>query len=183
MQITVKERECKMLLILKAKVADMLLSQHLFSGRCLLKLQREAISAESALEQKCLARHNLLLGCKIQGLPIILLSGSLDEISEVQVRHGCGSKHVWAFAAQLLKHVQDQLNFILFTFEKKTHSMNGLFWMIVNDCLFCSWTQIQKVLQPLWASMRGRRSSSLTTLSSRHTLGSDNSLIFIKFLF
>ncbi|KAF6721532.1 Structural maintenance of chromosomes protein 1B [Oryzias melastigma] len=53
--------------------------------RCLLKLQREAISAESALEQKCLARHNLLLGCKIQGLPIILLSGSLDEISEVQL--------------------------------------------------------------------------------------------------
>uniref|UniRef100_A0A3B3HWV7 Structural maintenance of chromosomes 1B n=1 Tax=Oryzias latipes TaxID=8090 RepID=A0A3B3HWV7_ORYLA len=49
---------------------------------CSLKLQREVMSAESALEQKRLARHNLLLGCKIKGLPIILLSGNLDEISE-----------------------------------------------------------------------------------------------------
>ncbi|KAM7002632.1 structural maintenance of chromosomes protein 1B [Tautogolabrus adspersus] len=51
----------------------------------LVKLQREVMSAESALEQKRLARHNLLLACKIQGLPIILLSGNLDEISEVQL--------------------------------------------------------------------------------------------------
>uniref|UniRef100_A0A8C8DTR3 Structural maintenance of chromosomes 1B n=1 Tax=Oryzias sinensis TaxID=183150 RepID=A0A8C8DTR3_9TELE len=56
----------------------------LLSCRCSLKLQREVMSAESALEQKRLARHNLLLGCKIKGLPIILLSGNLDEISEVQ---------------------------------------------------------------------------------------------------
>uniref|UniRef100_A0A3P9IAM9 Structural maintenance of chromosomes 1B n=1 Tax=Oryzias latipes TaxID=8090 RepID=A0A3P9IAM9_ORYLA len=63
---------------------------------CSLKLQREVMSAESALEQKRLARHNLLLGCKIKGLPIILVSGNLDEISEVQVRHGCGS-HYLAF--------------------------------------------------------------------------------------
>uniref|UniRef100_A0A8C7YJY8 Structural maintenance of chromosomes 1B n=1 Tax=Oryzias sinensis TaxID=183150 RepID=A0A8C7YJY8_9TELE len=58
---------------------------------CSLKLQREVMSAESALEQKRLARHNLLLGCKIKGLPIILLSGNLDEISEVQVRHERGA--------------------------------------------------------------------------------------------
>ncbi|XP_036962606.1 structural maintenance of chromosomes protein 1B isoform X2 [Acanthopagrus latus] len=51
----------------------------------LVKLQREVMSAETALEQKRLARHNLLLACKIQSLPIILLSGSLDEISEVQL--------------------------------------------------------------------------------------------------
>uniref|UniRef100_A0A3Q3B7N5 Structural maintenance of chromosomes protein 1B-like n=1 Tax=Kryptolebias marmoratus TaxID=37003 RepID=A0A3Q3B7N5_KRYMA len=48
----------------------------------LVKLQREVMSAETALEQKRMARHNLLLACKIQDLPIILLSGSLDEISE-----------------------------------------------------------------------------------------------------
>uniref|UniRef100_A0A8D0A5J5 Structural maintenance of chromosomes protein 1B-like n=1 Tax=Sander lucioperca TaxID=283035 RepID=A0A8D0A5J5_SANLU len=52
----------------------------------LVKLQQEVMSAETALEQKRLARHNLLLSCKIQGLPITLLSGSLNEISEVQVR-------------------------------------------------------------------------------------------------
>uniref|UniRef100_A0A4W5RL09 Structural maintenance of chromosomes 1B n=1 Tax=Hucho hucho TaxID=62062 RepID=A0A4W5RL09_9TELE len=51
----------------------------------LVKLQREVISAETALEQLRIWKHNLLLGCKIQGLPITLLSGSLDEISEVQV--------------------------------------------------------------------------------------------------
>lgn len=45
------------------------------------------MSAETALEQKRLARHNLLLACKIQSLPITLLSGSLDEISEVRVGH------------------------------------------------------------------------------------------------
>ncbi|XP_078112662.1 structural maintenance of chromosomes protein 1B isoform X1 [Sander vitreus] len=54
-------------------------------NRELVKLQQEVMSAETALEQKRLARHNLLLSCKIQGLPITLLSGSLNEISEVQL--------------------------------------------------------------------------------------------------
>ncbi|KAM9376219.1 structural maintenance of chromosomes protein 1B [Pholidichthys leucotaenia] len=51
----------------------------------LVKLQRAVMTAESAIEQKRLARHNMLLACKIQSLPITLLSGSLDEISEVQL--------------------------------------------------------------------------------------------------
>ncbi|XP_076588533.1 structural maintenance of chromosomes protein 1B [Chaetodon auriga] len=51
----------------------------------LVKLQREVMTAETALEQQRLAKHNLLLACKIQDLPIPLLSGSLDEISEVQL--------------------------------------------------------------------------------------------------
>ncbi|KAK2842674.1 hypothetical protein Q5P01_012874 [Channa striata] len=51
----------------------------------LVMLQREVMSAETALEQKRMARHNLLLACKIQSLPITLLSGSLNEISEVQL--------------------------------------------------------------------------------------------------
>ncbi|XP_056242225.1 structural maintenance of chromosomes protein 1B [Seriola aureovittata] len=51
----------------------------------LVKLQLEVMTAETALEQKRLAKHNLLLACKIQGLPITLLSGSLNEISEVQL--------------------------------------------------------------------------------------------------
>ncbi|XP_029697016.1 structural maintenance of chromosomes 1B isoform X2 [Takifugu rubripes] len=48
-----------------------------------VKLQREVMSAETALEQKRMARHNLLLACKIQGLPITLLSGNLNDISEM----------------------------------------------------------------------------------------------------
>uniref|UniRef100_A0A3B4WWT7 Structural maintenance of chromosomes protein n=1 Tax=Seriola lalandi dorsalis TaxID=1841481 RepID=A0A3B4WWT7_SERLL len=55
------------------------------SLRELVKLQLEVMTAETALEQKRLAKHNLLLACKIQGLPITLLSGSLNEISEVQL--------------------------------------------------------------------------------------------------
>uniref|UniRef100_A0AAQ4RSR8 SMC hinge domain-containing protein n=1 Tax=Gasterosteus aculeatus aculeatus TaxID=481459 RepID=A0AAQ4RSR8_GASAC len=51
----------------------------------MVKLQREVMSAETALERKRLFRHNMLLACKIQSLPVTLLSGSLDEISEVQV--------------------------------------------------------------------------------------------------
>uniref|UniRef100_A0A669DQW8 Structural maintenance of chromosomes protein 1B n=1 Tax=Oreochromis niloticus TaxID=8128 RepID=A0A669DQW8_ORENI len=51
----------------------------------LVKLQREVMTTETAIEQKRLARHNLLLACKIQNLPISLLSGSLNEISEVQL--------------------------------------------------------------------------------------------------
>uniref|UniRef100_A0A673CEP2 Structural maintenance of chromosomes 1B n=1 Tax=Sphaeramia orbicularis TaxID=375764 RepID=A0A673CEP2_9TELE len=49
----------------------------------LVKLQQKVMSVETAWEQKCLSRHNLLLDCKIQGLPITLLSGSLDEITQV----------------------------------------------------------------------------------------------------
>uniref|UniRef100_A0A669EZN1 Structural maintenance of chromosomes protein n=1 Tax=Oreochromis niloticus TaxID=8128 RepID=A0A669EZN1_ORENI len=55
------------------------------SVRGLVKLQREVMTTETAIEQKRLARHNLLLACKIQNLPISLLSGSLNEISEVQL--------------------------------------------------------------------------------------------------
>lgn len=55
-----------------------------------MKLQREVMSAETALEQKRMARHNLLLACKIQGLPITLLSGNLNDISEVQVQRPGG---------------------------------------------------------------------------------------------
>ncbi|KAM7415108.1 hypothetical protein PAMA_019774 [Pampus argenteus] len=51
----------------------------------LVKSQRQVMSAETALEQKRLVRHNLLLACKIQSLPITLLSGSLNEISETQL--------------------------------------------------------------------------------------------------
>uniref|UniRef100_A0A3B5KX13 SMC hinge domain-containing protein n=1 Tax=Xiphophorus couchianus TaxID=32473 RepID=A0A3B5KX13_9TELE len=49
----------------------------------LTKLQREVMSAETALEQKRMARHNMLLACKIQDLRITMLSGSLNEISEL----------------------------------------------------------------------------------------------------
>lgn len=49
------------------------------------KLQKEATAIETSLEAKRLRRHNMLLECKVQDLKIKLLSGSLDDISEVEV--------------------------------------------------------------------------------------------------
>uniref|UniRef100_A0AAY4CFA2 SMC hinge domain-containing protein n=1 Tax=Denticeps clupeoides TaxID=299321 RepID=A0AAY4CFA2_9TELE len=48
----------------------------------LVKLQKEMISLEAALEQRRLIKHNLLQECKIDNIPITLLSGSLDDISD-----------------------------------------------------------------------------------------------------
>ncbi|XP_009093352.2 structural maintenance of chromosomes protein 1B [Serinus canaria] len=48
------------------------------------KLQREATALETSLEEMRLRRHNLLLECKVQDLKIKLLSGSLDDISEIE---------------------------------------------------------------------------------------------------
>uniref|UniRef100_A0A3B3ZYL8 Structural maintenance of chromosomes protein n=1 Tax=Periophthalmus magnuspinnatus TaxID=409849 RepID=A0A3B3ZYL8_9GOBI len=50
--------------------------------RELVKLQMEVMTLESELEQKRLFRHNLLLSCKIQGLPIRLISGDLSHLEE-----------------------------------------------------------------------------------------------------
>lgn len=50
-----------------------------------MKLQKEVISSEAVLEQLRLSKHNLLLACKIEGLPIKLLAGSLDDISDIEV--------------------------------------------------------------------------------------------------
>ncbi|XP_062448469.1 structural maintenance of chromosomes protein 1B isoform X1 [Rhea pennata] len=50
------------------------------------KLQKEATAIETSLEEKRLRRHNLLLECKVQDLKINLLFGSLDDISEVELR-------------------------------------------------------------------------------------------------
>uniref|UniRef100_A0A8C8GCX3 Structural maintenance of chromosomes protein n=1 Tax=Oncorhynchus tshawytscha TaxID=74940 RepID=A0A8C8GCX3_ONCTS len=65
------------------------------SSREQVKLQREVISAETALEQLRIWKHNLLLGCKIQGLPITLLSGSLDEISESLTESTCTTMDIY----------------------------------------------------------------------------------------
>ncbi|NWS55641.1 SMC1B protein, partial [Chunga burmeisteri] len=50
-----------------------------------IKLQKEATAIETSLEEKRLRRHNMLLECKVQDLKIKLLSGSLDDISEVEL--------------------------------------------------------------------------------------------------
>ncbi|XP_057282882.1 structural maintenance of chromosomes protein 1B isoform X1 [Pezoporus wallicus] len=49
------------------------------------KLQKEAATIETALEEKRLRRHNMLLECKVQDLKIKFLSGLLDDISEVEL--------------------------------------------------------------------------------------------------
>ncbi|KAA0724484.1 Structural maintenance of chromosomes protein 1B [Triplophysa tibetana] len=54
-------------------------------SRVLVKLQKEVISAEAALEHLRLGKHNMLLACKIEGLPLKLLAGSLDDISDIEL--------------------------------------------------------------------------------------------------
>ncbi|XP_061865568.1 structural maintenance of chromosomes protein 1B [Colius striatus] len=49
------------------------------------KLQKEAAALETSLEDQRLKRHNMLLECKVQLLKIKLLSGSLDDISEIEL--------------------------------------------------------------------------------------------------
>ncbi|XP_054438566.1 structural maintenance of chromosomes protein 1B isoform X2 [Pteronotus mesoamericanus] len=49
------------------------------------KWQKEVVSIQSSLEQKRLEKHNMLLDCKVQDIEIILLSGSLDDIIEVEL--------------------------------------------------------------------------------------------------
>ncbi|XP_072519346.1 structural maintenance of chromosomes protein 1B [Salminus brasiliensis] len=71
----------------------------------LVKQQKELISAETALEQQRLCKHNLLLACKIEGLPLTLLSGTLDEISDIQLDSESQSTctlHIYEREAQMV---------------------------------------------------------------------------------
>ena len=43
------------------------------------------MSIETLLEQHRIFKHNMLIDCKVQALPLILLSGDLGDISRVQV--------------------------------------------------------------------------------------------------
>ncbi|OCT88037.1 structural maintenance of chromosomes protein 1B [Xenopus laevis] len=47
--------------------------------------QKEAAVIENLVEQKKIERHNLLLDCKVQDHQIILLTGSLDDITELEL--------------------------------------------------------------------------------------------------
>uniref|UniRef100_A0A8C5CB02 SMC hinge domain-containing protein n=1 Tax=Gadus morhua TaxID=8049 RepID=A0A8C5CB02_GADMO len=47
--------------------------------------QRELVSIETLLEQHRIFKHNMLIDCKVQALPLMLLSGDLGDISRVQV--------------------------------------------------------------------------------------------------
>ncbi|CAH2278312.1 structural maintenance of chromosomes 1B [Pelobates cultripes] len=49
------------------------------------KRQKESMVIESLLEQKRLERHNLLLDCKVQDLQITIVTGSLDDITEIEL--------------------------------------------------------------------------------------------------
>ncbi|XP_048371308.1 structural maintenance of chromosomes protein 1B [Sphaerodactylus townsendi] len=65
-------------------------------NRELGKLQKEAVAIETLLEEKKLERHNRLLDCKLCNVKINLLLGSLDDISEVELRSGTESTEATA---------------------------------------------------------------------------------------
>ncbi|XP_023420161.2 structural maintenance of chromosomes protein 1B [Cavia porcellus] len=49
------------------------------------KLQKKVVIIQTSLEQRRLEKHNMLLDCKVQDIEIRLLSGSLDDIIEVEL--------------------------------------------------------------------------------------------------
>ncbi|TSS60401.1 Structural maintenance of chromosomes protein 1B [Bagarius yarrelli] len=76
----------------KAKAElDMRISGLQENSRELVKQQKEVIAMETALEHQRLCKHNLLLGCKIEGLPLTVLSGNLEDISNIQLDSDSGS--------------------------------------------------------------------------------------------
>lgn len=55
-------------------------------SRELTQLQKEVTAIETKLEQKRSDRHNLLQACKMQDIRLPLRSGTMDDISQGEVR-------------------------------------------------------------------------------------------------
>lgn len=55
-------------------------------SRELTQLQKEVTAIETKLEQKRSDRHNLLQACKMQDIKLPLRSGTMDDISQGEVR-------------------------------------------------------------------------------------------------
>uniref|UniRef100_A0A8B9NHE0 Structural maintenance of chromosomes protein n=1 Tax=Accipiter nisus TaxID=211598 RepID=A0A8B9NHE0_9AVES len=90
------------------------------------KLQKEATAIETSLEEKRLRRHNMLLECKVQDLKIKLLSGSLDDISEVEVFKRFTEDRSWSSNSSvlnleiLISSLQDCLSCTEIKFKENT---------------------------------------------------------------
>ncbi|XP_053575668.1 structural maintenance of chromosomes protein 1B [Bombina bombina] len=67
------------------KLVDEIRKKILTMNREIGKRQKEAMTIESLIEHRRLERHNLLLDCKVQDLQITLLSGSLNDITEIEL--------------------------------------------------------------------------------------------------
>nr|XP_033807991.1 structural maintenance of chromosomes protein 1B isoform X1 [Geotrypetes seraphini] len=79
-------------------------------NREVMKIQKETISIEISLEQQRLKRHNLLLECKVQDLQISLLLGSLEEISEIELRADLESTQTSADIYETERNLQIDYN-------------------------------------------------------------------------
>lgn len=143
--------------------------------RELVKLQLEAMSAQTALDQKRLARHNLLLACKIQSLPITLLSGSLDEIIEMQVGHKVHCLFWITILTPVELKSEPSWNKDLRTPAEEMKGLYSMcsFYLLTDSSAVCSWTQNLEALQPPWTSLRERRNWSSTTPAWQQKLGWD----------
>uniref|UniRef100_A0A8C6Y5Y0 Structural maintenance of chromosomes 1B n=1 Tax=Naja naja TaxID=35670 RepID=A0A8C6Y5Y0_NAJNA len=114
----------------------------------LATLQKEAGAIETSLEQNKLERHNRLLDCKLQDLRISLLSGSLDDISEI--RELQSDKEIGTHLEQLQQEVACKENALLKTSSpnlkalEQFHIVKGRFQESVNafevhrkEAIFC----------------------------------------------
>ncbi|KAK2501625.1 hypothetical protein MC885_012770 [Smutsia gigantea] len=75
------------------------------------KCQKEVVIIQTSLEQKRLEKHNMLLDCKVQDIEIILLLGSLDDITEVEALQS--DEEVEAHLRLLLQQVASQEDVLL----------------------------------------------------------------------
>uniref|UniRef100_A0A3B4WTE0 Structural maintenance of chromosomes protein 1B-like n=1 Tax=Seriola lalandi dorsalis TaxID=1841481 RepID=A0A3B4WTE0_SERLL len=100
----------------------------------LVKLQLEVMTAETALEQKRLAKHNLLLACKIQGLPITLLSGTLSSTEYFFTQSLQGEEEVEAYLEKLKESVSSTEEVLHLTEFPPSHSAFDASTKLARKC-------------------------------------------------
>lgn len=83
------------------------------SCRELTQLQKEVTAIETKLEQKRSDRHNLLQACKMQDIRLPLRSGTMDDISQGEVRKA-RSGMLKLFYTSGTEIENDMLAFVLF---------------------------------------------------------------------
>lgn len=83
------------------------------SCRELTQLQKEVTAIETKLEQKRSDRHNLLQACKMQDIRLPLRSGTMDDISQGEVRKA-RSGRLKLFITSGTEIENDMLAFVLF---------------------------------------------------------------------
>ncbi|KAK2495042.1 hypothetical protein MC885_005428, partial [Smutsia gigantea] len=117
-ELTAKQQQLKDIFVTQnsnvEKVQAQIEEEHkkfLAVDREVRKCQEEVVIIQTSLEQKRLQKHNMLLACKVQDIEILLLLGSLDDITEVEALQS--DEEVEAHLRLLLQQVASQEDVLL----------------------------------------------------------------------